>query len=101
MNWTKAKLLFLSVAAQAVCLIAQPLPKIEITPTFPKLSLQRTMWMSEAPDGSGRFFVVEQDGRLQIVKKGSDGADAKEFLNIVDRKPHMENEEGLLSLAFH
>jgi len=38
-----------------------------------------------------------------IVKKGSDGGDAKEFFNIEDRDPKAggENECGLLSLAFH
>ena len=37
-------------------------------------------------DGTGRLFIVEQEGRILIVKKGADGADAKEFFNIMDRK---------------
>jgi len=80
---------------------AQPLPPIEIRPIFPALSLNRTLWMSEAPDGTGRLFIVQQDGVILLVQKGSDGGQSKEFLNIVDRKPHVDNEEGLLSIAFH
>jgi glucose/arabinose dehydrogenase len=77
------------------------MPKIALTNAFPALKLNRPVWMSEAPDGSGRFFIVEQAGRIHVVPKGSDGSNAAEFFSIVDRKPYVENEEGLLGLAFH
>jgi len=80
---------------------AQPLPKIGMQPVFPNLKIERPVWMSEAPDGSGRLFVVGQAGKILVVKKGADGSDAKEFLNIEDRHPYFENEDGLLSIAFH
>jgi len=101
--------IFLFVPAQGLCMsmlslvsgTAQTLPKIELQPVLPNLKNDRPVWMSEAPDGSGRFFVVYQDGKILIVKKGSDGSGARAFLNIEDRHPHFSNEDGLLSIAFH
>jgi len=81
---------------------AQPLPKVRLAPAYPALALDRDLWMSEAPDGSRRMFIAEQNGRILITQKGSDGSVAQEFLNITDRKPHIDkNNEGLLGMALH
>src|SRR5271168_5349575 len=82
---------------------AQALPPVTLQPVLSQLQGERPVWMSEAPDGSGRLFVVYQTGKILDVKKGSDGGDAKVFFNIEDRdrKAGGENECGLLSIAFH
>jgi glucose/arabinose dehydrogenase len=82
-------------------LAAQPLPKVKLLPVFPALILDRTLWMSEAPDGSGRFFIVGQGGQIVIAGKGTDGSKTNEFLNIADRHPSPAYEQGLISIAFH
>ncbi len=98
------------VRAFVICLLAgsllpafaQPLQKVKLRPVFPALKLDRGLWMSEAPDGSGRFFVAEQNGRIIFFPKNGDGSDAGEFLNITDRKPHVDNNNvGLLGMALH
>jgi glucose/arabinose dehydrogenase len=84
---------------------AQPLPKIRLRPAFPALTLDRPVWMCQAPDGSDRRFVVEQTGRILIIPDGSDGSQVKEFLNITGRKPFVDfganTHVGLISVAFH
>ena len=83
---------------------AQSLPSIALKPVFTALQggEERPVWMSEAPDGTHRMFIVYQSGKILVVKKGSDGSDAKEFLNIEDRHPREAgNEDGLMSIAFH
>jgi len=82
-------------------LAAQPLPKVKMTKIFPALTLDLPVWMTETPDDSGRFFIVEQWGRIFAVGKDTDGSTHNEFLNIVKRNPHAAYEEGLLSIAFH
>lgn len=54
----------------------------------------RPVAVTGAGDGSGRLFVVEQAGRIQIIGGGT-------FLDITSRVVDTENEEGLLGLVFH
>jgi glucose/arabinose dehydrogenase len=95
---------FLILAVGLTFSFAQPktfpraLTKISLTPVLPELKLDRPLWME---DRDGSFYIVEQKGRIVRAKKGSDGRDASEFLNIVDRKPYTSNEEGLLGFALH
>jgi glucose/arabinose dehydrogenase len=87
-----------SVSAQEKT-FPRALPKVELERVLPELKLDRPVWMEEG--AGGKIFVMEQRGRIVTVAKGSNGAEAKEFFNIVDRKPFVDNEEGLLGLAFH
>ncbi len=90
------------LALAAVSAVAQSFPQVQLQRVFPKLGLDaRPVWMCQPPDGSGRFFIVEQTGRIFVLNKNSDGSDAREFLNIEDRHPMFGNEDGLLSIAFH
>ena len=100
-SWAISCLIFCALFVFGRALAAQPLPKVRLRPAFPALTMDHLVWMSEAPDGSGRFFIVAQDGRIVIAGKGTDGSKTNEFLNIVDRQPAAAYEEGLLSLAFH
>jgi quinoprotein glucose dehydrogenase len=84
--------------------IAAALPAITLRDAFPALVLDRPVWMSEAPDGTGRRFIVEQRGKVSIVSKGADGSAPGVFLDITARRPlhdDNQNEEGLLGFAFH
>lgn len=55
--------------------------------------------VTNAGDGSGRLFVAEKPGRIQIVRDGA--VLATPYLDINDIVRTKGNEQGLLSLAFH
>jgi glucose/arabinose dehydrogenase len=54
--------------------------------------------VTHAGDGSGRLFVVEKAGRIQIVQDGT--LSGTPFLSIEDRVGSDGSEQGLLSVAF-
>jgi len=82
-------------------LAADALPKLELKPAYPNLKFSRPLAMIEAPDGTHRQFVIEQEGRIWILPTDRTGSEPKLFLDITARHPFVDNEEGLLSLAFH
>lgn len=59
--------------------------------------LSRPVHITHAGDGSGRLFVVEQSGRIRIIKAGA--LVGTPFLDIADRVQCC-GETGLLSVAF-
>lgn len=60
--------------------------------------LERPVFVTHAGDGTGRLFIIEQPGRIRVVR---DGHLLKvPFLDISDRVQHA-GEQGLLGLAFH
>lgn len=59
----------------------------------------RPLLVANAGDGSGRLFIVEQDGAIQVIANNQ--VLATPFLNIDGRVRSEGNEQGLLGLAFH
>lgn len=101
-QFPKALSIFTSVALLAGNLAAaDALPKLDLKPAWPNLKFTRPLAMVEAPDGTHRQFVVEQDGHIWILPSDRNGSEPKLFLDISGRRPFVDNEEGLLSLAFH
>src|SRR6266403_6272895 len=82
-------------------LATDPIPALGVRVAFPALSFTRPLWLQEIPDGSKRLVVVEQDGKIFVFPRERDVKEAKVFLDITGRKPHVQYEEGLLALAFH
>lgn len=60
---------------------------------------KKPLYVTQAGDGSGRLFVLEQAGRIWIVKDGS--VQPEPFLDISSSVNSEANERGLLGLAFH
>ncbi len=56
------------------------------------------LYVTDAQDGSGRLFVVEQPGRIQILRDGQ--REEQPFLDIMDIVGSTASEQGLLSVAF-
>src|SRR4051812_5334147 len=77
------------------------LPNVQMKVAYPELKLNRPLWLCEAPDGTKRLFVAQQDGKVLILPKDRNGKETKTFLDLSDRKPWEKNEEGLLGFAFH
>ena len=55
------------------------------------------LFLTHAGDGSGRLFVVEQGGRVQVLRDGQQQAEP--FLNV-EGMISVGDEQGLLGLAF-
>ncbi|NWG19856.1 MAG: PQQ-dependent sugar dehydrogenase [Chloroflexi bacterium] len=72
-------------------------PRIRLQPVAS--GFDRPLYVTHAGDGSGRLFVVEKVGRINVVRDGQ--VLAEPFLDITDRVGSRANEQGLLSVAFH
>ncbi|MFN7973097.1 MAG: PQQ-dependent sugar dehydrogenase [Acidobacteriota bacterium] len=92
---------FLLAATAAAAGGPPPIPDVRLVDAFPGIELDRPLWLTHAGDGSGRFFVLEQEGRIRILRPAS-ASQAKPgvFLDISSSVRTVHNEEGLLALAF-
>jgi len=61
--------------------------------------LNRPVGLVNAGDGSGRLFVIEQRGRIMIIRENTLASEP--FLDIRNRIEISGSEQGLLGLAFH
>src|SRR5882724_6378149 len=80
---------------------AESLPTLSLTGACPNLKFNRPLWMEEVPDDSKRVIVIEQDGKVLLFPREPGAKNPKTFVDITPRKPHVQNEEGLLAFAFH
>lgn len=64
--------------------------------------LEYPLFVTSAPGDSSRLYVVEQNGRIQLIKNGA--LQSEPFLDIsalVQQVEFQQDERGLLGLAFH
>src|SRR5438477_12400846 len=100
----KARLTLLLLPVVAACNsflnVPPPPPPPPGTPTLQTLatSFSNPLYLTAPPADSPRLFVVEQDGRVRIMR--NDTLLAGSFLNVTG-KVASSGERGLLSLAFH
>ena len=74
----------------------EPLARVRLVPVA--TGLERPLFVSHAGDGSGRLFVVEQGGRIRVVRDGK--LLERPFLDVTRRLDNSSGERGLLGLAF-
>ena len=74
--------------------------EVQLVEAFPELTFSRPVDLQHAGDGSGRLFVVEQEGTIRVFENQADVAESELFLDITDRVACC-GEKGLLGLAFH
>ncbi len=93
-------MLLTAIAAAAPCSNEDskaPIPPIAFEPVAD--GLQHPTHIANAGDGSGRLFVVEQQGTIRILQNGK--LLPQPFLDIRDRVQDSSGEKGLFSIAFH
>ncbi|MBI4427748.1 MAG: PQQ-dependent sugar dehydrogenase [Ignavibacteriales bacterium] len=75
--------------------------QIQLQPAFPNLSFTRPLDLQAPRDGTNRIALVTQPGVIYIFPNIPSVTSAKVFLDIQDSVYSVDNEQGLLGLAFH
>src|SRR5205814_2380784 len=94
-----------TLIAVALIVISLLIAKTATGQTWPQISFSKPIagvthptQAASAFDGSGRLFVVEQAGRIRIIKNGV--LQSTPFLDITARVGSTSGTKGLLSVAF-
>lgn len=77
------------------------LGQIVLSEAFPSLSFNRPVDLQHPPDSSNRIFIVSQQGIIYSFNNDSAVSSAHSFLDIRDSVSRVDNELGLLGMAFH
>lgn len=95
------------ILAMVVCAIAAvSLPQTHAS-AVPSVSMRfvarwrgltRPLGIENVGDGTGRLFIIEQDGRIRVVSGGV--LQATPFLDLTGKVARIGSEQGLLGLAF-
>ncbi len=80
--------------------VLQPMTAVEAFPALSDTTFTRPLFLTAAPDGSDRIFVVEQPGRIRVFPNDTLVTSTSVFLDIRSEVDDTDNEMGLLGLAF-
>ncbi|HYV93143.1 MAG TPA: PQQ-dependent sugar dehydrogenase [Chitinophagales bacterium] len=81
---------------------SEPSPAYSLSLKIIAEGLEAPIGMAVTNDGSNRLFVIEQEGKIRIIKGGK--LLSQPFLDLTSRVDHggaLYSEKGLLGLAFH
>ena len=76
------------------------LAPLVVQEAFPSLSFSQMVHITDAADGIGRLWVVQQNGRVLVFANDPSTSSTSVFLDIEGRLSATAGEEGLLGLAF-
>ena len=76
------------------------LPRLDVEPAFPNVTLGRMVHLTHPPGGGDRLYLVLQPGLIVSFEDRQDVEALGIFLDIRERVNDQGNEEGLLGLAF-
>lgn len=78
------------------------IPTVHLSPVWPNFKPVRPVQMIQVPGKDNLWYVLEQPGRIKLADTNNrDLADAPVVVDLTDRVNAKNNEEGLLSAAFH
>jgi glucose/arabinose dehydrogenase len=89
------------VVMSSVGFCHSPAQPFQLVGAFPNLAFTKPVFLTHAGDGSGRLFIVQQNGIIKAFQNNPTVASAKTFLDLSGKISSSSGEEGLLGLAFH
>ena len=76
----------------------QPMSSVDAFPNLPSFSIP--VFITYAPDGTNRLFVVEKTGAIKVFDNDPNASSTQTFIDLTTSIDSSDNELGLLGLAF-